>query len=121
MPPTILVALAGGLGAAARYRIAVAVGSRSFPWATLGINVVGCFLIAVLLAGPAPARWGTTTTAALGVGLLGGFTTFSTFGYETFSLLRDERVGAALGYAAASLVLGMLAVAAGYSLGRALR
>jgi CrcB protein len=54
------------------------------------------------------------------VGLLGAFTTFSTFGYETLTMLRDERVGAAVVYVLASVVLGVASAAAGYALGREL-
>ena len=117
---TLLVAVAGALGAVARYRIGVAIGVRSFPWATLGINVVGCFALALLLAGPASTRWSAATTTAVAVGLLGAFTTFSTFGYETFTLARTDRVGAAAAYVALSLLGGLAATAAGYALGRSL-
>ncbi|MEX2659568.1 MAG: CrcB family protein [Acidimicrobiales bacterium] len=116
--PTLLVAAAGALGAVVRYRIGLAVGVRGFPWATLGVNVSGCFLLAAVLSGPAQARWGAATTAAIAVGLLGGYTTFSTFGYETFTLLRTDRVGTAAVYAAVSLCGGVAATAAGYVAGR---
>ncbi len=119
--PTLLVALAGALGAVLRYRIGVAIGLRSFPWPTLAINLSGCFLLAALLAGPGHARWGAVTTTAIGVGLLGAFTTFSTFGYETFTLLRTGRVALAVTYASASLVGGIAATAAGHLAGRTLR
>lgn len=115
---TLWVGLAGAAGAVVRYRVGVAVGVRSFPWATLGINTVGCFLLALLLAGPAAERWSMTANTALAVGFLGAFTTFSTFGYETFTLLRTHRPTEAFGYAAASLAGGLCAVAAGYALGR---
>ncbi|MDP1820775.1 MAG: fluoride efflux transporter CrcB [Acidimicrobiales bacterium] len=118
--PTLLVALAGAVGAVARYRIGVAVGVRSFPWATLGINLSGCFLVAFVLAGPAADRWSPSTTTALAVGLLGAYTTFSTFGYETFTFLRTDRLGSAAAYVAISLVGGLAATALGYAAGRAL-
>ena len=118
--PTALVAVAGAVGAVIRYRIGLAVGVRAFPWATLGINVSGSFLLAVVLAGPMESRWGPTVTTAVAVGLIGGYTTFSTFGYETFSLLRDDRLGAAGAYVAASLLGGLAATALGFLLGRAL-
>lgn len=117
----LLVALAGAVGAVVRYRIGVTVGIRSFPWATLGINLSGCFVLALALSGPATSRWGPTITAAVAVGLLGSFTTFSTFGYETFALVRAERLAAAAGYVGASLVGGLAATAIGYAAGRLLR
>lgn len=62
-----------------------------FPWATLAINVGGSFLLALLIVGPWSARWSPSTTNAIGIGLLGAFTTFSTFGYEAFTLARTGR------------------------------
>ena len=116
---TASVAIAGAVGAVVRYRIGLAVGVRSFPWATLGINVGGCFVLALVLAGPGAARWSPAVTTAVAVGLLGAYTTFSTFGYETFTLLRTGRTLAAGGYVALSLVGGLAATALGYVAGRA--
>lgn len=118
--PTALVAIAGAIGAVARYRIGVAVGVRTFPWATLGINVSGSFLLALVLAGPGASRWSAATTSAVAVGLLGAYTTFSTFGFETFTLLRTDRVGAAASYVGLSLAGGLAATALGWALGRGL-
>lgn len=116
--PTVLVAVAGALGAVIRYRIGVAIGVRSFPWATLAINLTGSLALAAVVAGPGADRWSPTTTTAVAVGLLGSYTTFSTFGYETFTLLRTDRPGVAGIYVAASLLGGLAATAAGYALGR---
>lgn len=117
---TAWIALAGALGAVVRYRIGLAIGVRSFPWATLSVNVVGSFMLAFVLAGPATSRWSSVTTAAVAVGLLGAFTTFSTFGYETFTLLRTGRENLAAAYVLLSLVVGLGATALGYVAGRAL-
>ena len=114
----VAVAVAGAVGAVLRYQIGIAVGVRTFPWATLGINVVGCFVLAFVLGGPAAQKWSPVVTTAVAVGLLGAFTTFSTFGYETFTLVRTERVGAAAFYVALSLVGGLGATALGYTVGR---
>jgi CrcB protein len=116
----LLVATAGAVGAILRWRIGVAFTTRSFPWATLGVNLVGSFLLAVVLAGPAATRWNDTTTLAVSVGLLGSFTTFSTFGYETITLLRDGRAPAAALYVSLSLIGGLACAAVGYLLGRSL-
>lgn len=117
---TVLVAAAGALGAVLRWRIGVAIGLRSFPWATLLVNLLGCFALAAVLAGPATSRWSPTTTTAVAVGLLGAFTTFSTFGYETFTLLRTDEPGRAAAYVALSLAGGLGATALGWVVGRAL-
>jgi fluoride exporter len=114
----VAVALAGAAGALLRWRIGVAVGVRSFPWATLAVNLAGCFALAVVLAGPATSRWSPTTSTAVAVGLLGAFTTFSTFGYETFTLLRTDQPGRAAAYVALSLVGGLVATALGWVVGR---
>lgn len=114
----VWIAVAGAAGAVARYRIGVAIGVRSFPWATLAVNVLGTFVLAVVLTGPGPQRWSPTVTSAVAVGLIGSFTTFSTFGWETFTLLRTDRAGEAFAYVAASLLGGLAAAAAGYSLGQ---
>lgn len=117
---TLLVALAGAAGAVLRYRIGIAVGAKSFPWATLGINLSGSFLLALVLAGPVATRWSSATSVALSVGLLGAYTTFSTFSYETVELLRSERLAAAAVYVAISTLGGLCAAGLGYALGRSL-
>lgn len=115
----VLVGLFGAAGALCRYGIGVAAGSSSFPWATLAINVVGSFLLGlVLVAGP--ARFDGTTTTALAVGFLGAFTTFSTFSSEVQTMLREDRVGTAAAYVTASVLGGVAMAAVGYLGGRAI-
>ena len=120
MPTPVLVALGGAVGALARYGIGVRVGPRSFPWATLAVNLTGCLLLGLVLGGVGPVRWSASTTTAVAVGALGAYTTFSTFGFETFTLLRDERLAAAAAYVALSLGGGVAATAAGWAAGRSL-
>ena len=112
----VLIAVAGAAGALTRYGVGNAVGVRTFPWATLAINVVGSFLLGLLLQA-APARLGDDVRVALAVGFLGAFTTFSTFSYETVTMVRDGRAGAALSYVLLSVVVGVGAAALGYQLG----
>lgn len=113
-----LVGLAGALGATVRYWIGTSIGVRSFPWATLGINVLGSFLLGLVLGGPAAGRWSATTTTAVTVGFLGAFTTFSTFAFETTDLLRAHRPGTAVAYVASSLLLGLGGSALGFVIAR---
>lgn len=118
---TVWIAVAGAIGAVARYRIGLAIGVRSsFPWATLSVNVAGSFLLAFLLAGPGLSRWSPVTTAAVAIGLLGAFTTFSTFGYETLTLMRTGREQLAAVYVVLSVLGGLGATALGYVAGRSL-
>ena len=115
----LLVGLGGAAGAMSRYGIGVWVGTRSFPWATLGINLVGSFLLGLIITTGIERDWSSTTTTPITVGVIGGFTTFSTFSWEAYSLLRDERAGAAAIYLAASVGGGVLAAALGYLTARA--
>lgn len=112
-----LVALGAALGGMARYAVAGAVQARAgatFPLGTLAVNVLGCAAIGAL-AGPGFAV-GLSEEARLllVVGLLGGFTTFSAFGYETMSLVAGGRYGAAALSVAANVGLSLAAVAAGH-------
>jgi CrcB protein len=116
----LAVAVGGALGSVARYGVGLAVQralGASFPWGTLAVNVVGCFLIGVVLHA-ADERGGIapTTRLFLATGLLGGFTTFSAFGLETFLLARGRDLLVASANVGASVALGLAAV----WLGRAL-
>lgn len=116
---TALVAIAGGVGAAARYLIGLAVGQSGFPWATLGINLAGSLLLGALVGAGLRRDLHPLLLLALGTGLLGGFTTFSAFSVEAVQLLRAGRMGAAIAYVAASTLGGLLAAAVGLALVRA--
>ena len=111
----VLVAVAGAAGALTRYGIGLAVGTRSLPWATLAVNVIGSLLLGLLLGGGLERDWTETVTVPLGVGFLGAYTTFSTFSYETVGLVRTDRPAAAAGYVALSVLGGLAAAAAGYA------
>ena len=114
-----VIAVGGGLGALARYGISLWLPTTPghFPWGTFLINVVGCFLIGVLMV-----RWGQRPLLRpfLGVGILGGFTTFSTYAVETRALLTPGDVPIAMAYLFGTLAAAMLAVLAGVALMRAL-
>lgn len=116
-----LVATGGAIGALGRYQLGRAVTNAvgdapaaSFPWATLAVNILGCFLIGLLYGWF--IRQGATNEnlrLLLGVGILGGFTTFSSFGLETLALLQRGAIGPALAYIAASMLVGLMAVFVG--------
>ncbi len=119
----ILVFLGGGLGSVLRFEFGGFVQARAgaaFPWGTFCVNAVGCFAIG-LLATWIDERNGAGLGARLFLiaGLLGGFTTFSTFGLETFRLLEEARYAAALGNAAGSFAVCLSAVVIGVAVGRA--
>jgi fluoride exporter len=119
----LLVASGGAIGATLRYLSGLLiqrVPSGELPLGTFFVNVVGCFLIGVL-AGAAETRSFFTgdTRLFLVVGILGGFTTFSSFGFEAFELIRRGHAMLAMLHVTGQCVLGIGAVAAGYRLLRA--
>jgi CrcB protein len=116
LPVLGVIALGGGLGALARYGLTVALPTPPghFPWATFVTNVPGCFLIGVLMV-LVTEVWAAHRLVRpfLGVGVLGGFTTYSTYAVEFHGLLRPGTVGVAFLYLAGTLVCALLAVLAG--------
>lgn len=108
------------MGTVARYAIGAWVGVQSFPWTTLAINTMGSFALGVVLVA-GPSRWPRDLVVAVSVGFLGGFTTFSTFGYESQTLIRAGRPAASAAYMAASVAAGVAAAALGYAAGTTLR
>ena len=119
MPIRYVLIMAGGaLGALCRYGLQGWVQrftDGSFPLGTLIVNVTGCFVIGVLnmlFSGPWPIR--IDYRVGLVVGLLGGFTTFSAFGWETFALASEDQLAGALMNVVLSVSLGMAAVWFGY-------
>jgi len=112
----LLVVFAGALGVAARYGIGQAVQPEHLGTATLAINVVGSALLGFLVA--ARDLFPREVDVALAVGLLGGFTTFSTFTVDVFMDWRGGREDEAIFYLLASVIFGLAAAAGGYYAGR---
>jgi CrcB protein len=125
MAKIVLVMLGGALGTGFRYSLSILIYSRvkepTFPYANLVINVSGSFLIGILaelfesrlLVSP-------LTRVALLTGVLGGYTTFSSFAFETISLMRDGQMWFATLNVSLSIVLGLAAVWLGMRLGQLL-
>lgn len=110
------VAAGGALGALARWGVGEALphDSGTFPWSTLLINVAGCFLIGVLMVLVVETWPGRPLVRPFfGTGILGGFTTFSTYVVDTRSLLAHGRPAVAATYLLGTLLLGLVAVVAG--------
>ena len=114
----------GGAGSVLRYAVGLWVEARTgpgFPWGTFAVNVSGCFLIGVLATLADEHAWITPAARlALVTGVLGGFTTFSTFGLETWELVEGGRAWLAVANAAASVGAGLAAVVIGVQLTRQL-
>ena len=122
MPMALAIALGGAVGALSRHYMATAV-SRAFglgfPYGTLTVNVVGCFLMGLLVEALA-LRFSITPEARgfLAVGLLGGFTTFSAFSLEVALLYERGQLLLAAIYVVASVVLSVAALFGGLAVGR---
>lgn len=111
----IAVMMGGAIGSAVRLWLATTITDRlsgPFPWGILCVNISGCFLIGLFIGWSVPeSSWLGSPTVRLAVtyGLLGGFTTFSTFSMQTVHLLGSGAVMTAMSYAAASLSCCLLA------------
>lgn len=118
----LAVAVGGAIGSVARYGATVWLvrysAGRVFPLGVFLVNILGCLVIGLLAGGGASGRlvMGDTMRGFLMAGLLGGFTTFSTFGLDTHMLLRAGELGPALANVAGQVGLGLLAVWAGFAL-----
>jgi len=118
----IIVAIGGAMGAVSRYLAGAAVSKSigtALPYGTFVINILGClcmgfFMTLISQRGMLSQSW----RLFLCVGFLGGFTTFSSFGYESLTLFNQGKLLACLGYAGGSVLLGILAATAGVVLAR---
>src|SRR3954454_16040016 len=119
--PLLVVAIGGALGSVARYKLGGFVLHHTegwnFPVSTFLVNVLGCFVIGILAAlVEHHDLFSPSLRLLLFTGVLGGFTTFSAFGYESVFLLRRGLVSVASGYIILSVVCGLAAVGAGMKL-----
>jgi fluoride exporter len=120
----LLIGLAGALGTLARYGLGGLVQAHAgkvFPWGTVVVNLLGCLVFGMVWAS-LEERWPTSgqTRIIILVGFMGGFTTFSTYMFETEQLLREAEWLPALGYFTIHNVGGLAAMLAGLAVGRLL-
>ncbi len=115
----LIIGTGSFIGGVLRYVLSVFIQAKflsTFPFGTLGVNIVGCFVIGVIFALSEKSTMSVEWRLFLATGICGGFTTFSAFSQETLGLLRDGQFGYASGYVIASVILGVLATFLGYSL-----
>ncbi|MCA9401270.1 MAG: fluoride efflux transporter CrcB [Candidatus Omnitrophica bacterium] len=117
----LYIGTGGFIGSVARYYIATSIGQHfsksAFPFGTLIVNLLGCFVIGCLFKlYDTGVAFNNHLSYFLFVGLLGGFTTFSTFSIEALELLRNNHVVLGITYMLASVLLGLMLAWAGYSL-----
>ena len=111
----LLVGFGGFIGSILRYLASGAVQQSmkrlDFPYGTLAVNVIGCFIIGFLAQyGEKHGAFSNESRAFIFIGILGGFTTFSSFGNDTINLARENFVMGALANVGANVILGLLAV-----------
>lgn len=122
MSKLFLIGLAGFIGTVSRYLLSGVIAKRygeTFPMGTLIVNLIGCFLVGLLFY-LLEERFLVNQTArtVILIGFLGGFTTFSSYGLQTFTLLQDGEFGFAVLNITVSNLVGLLLVWAGYTLAR---
>jgi CrcB protein len=113
----LLVGLGGSIGSMARYAASLLIQSKSFPYATLFVNIIGSFIIGFVFAmSIKEAGLSNNWKLFLATGICGGFTTFSAFSVENMGLLQSGKIGMAVTYILLSIVLGIVAIFLGYGL-----
>jgi CrcB protein len=115
-----LVMVGGALGSGLRHLVAVAVRTPGFPWATLGVNLVGSLVLGIVWSLVDRGSLPPAAKVALGTGVLGGFTTYSTFSAEWARLLSGGQWPSAVAYGVATVGGGLACSFAGFWLGRSL-
>ena len=119
MKIVLLVGLGSFIGGISRYLITLFVQNKilsTFPYGTMAVNIIGCFLIGTIYALSERGNWNPEWRIFLATGIMGGFTTFSSFSNETVSMLRDAEYWPAFTYVALSIIIGLAATFAGISL-----
>jgi fluoride exporter len=120
----VLVGVGGCLGSIARFWLGTYIGSRMgtrFPYGTFVINVSGSFLIGLIFALlTTKTQWGPNWRYLIPIGFIGGYTTFSSFEFETLRTMQDGQIGIALLYVGLSVLAGFVAVWVGVVAGNAI-
>lgn len=119
MSNLLYVFLGGGIGAGLRYLVSLMYSSTSgFPWATITVNLVGCFAIGVFWEIAGRTEW---IQSLLIIGVLGGFTTFSSFGLDGYKLLQQGAFTQFASYVLISNIVGLFLVYLGTQLGSSIQ
>ena len=115
----LLIGTGSFIGGVLRYAFSQFIQTKflsSFPFGTLGVNILGCFAIGIVFALSEKTNMSPELRLFLATGICGGFTTFSAFSNETFSLMRDGQLFYASAYITSSVLFGLLATFIGYSI-----
>ncbi|MHB1148410.1 MAG: fluoride efflux transporter CrcB [Lutibacter sp.] len=115
----LLIGTGSFIGGVLRYALSQFIQTKSlstFPFGTLGVNIIGCFTIGIVFALSERTNMSPEMRLFLATGICGGFTTFSAFSNETFGLMRDGQLFYASAYITSSVLFGVFATFIGYSL-----
>jgi len=120
----LLVGIGGCLGSILRFWLGSYIGGKMgarFPYGTLVVNITGSFLVGLVFAFlTVKTQWSPNWRYLIPIGFIGGYTTFSSFEYETLRMIQDGQIGLGLLYVATSVVIGFVAVWGGMIAGRAI-
>lgn len=119
MKIVLLVGLGSFIGGVSRYLVTLFIQNKflsSFPYGTLVVNIIGCFLIGAIYGFSERGSMNPEWRIFLATGIMGGFTTFSSFSNETVGMLRDAQYWPAFSYIALSVIIGLAATFGGISL-----
>ena len=117
MRTILAIGVGSFIGGVSRYLLSVLIQAKAaalFPFGTLAVNIAGCLLIGVVFGCSEKGLVSSAGHLFLTTGVLGGFTTFSAFSVETFTLFKNGHPGYAIAYVFASVLLGLLATCAAY-------
>ena len=112
----LMIGLGSFIGGTSRYLVTLAIQNKflsTYPFGTLAVNIIGCFLIGLVYGLSEKGNINVEWRLFLATGILGGFTTFSSFSNETVSMLRDAQYWQAFSYIASSVIIGLAATFAG--------
>ena len=112
MHPAIIVGLGGAIGSIARWGIYELIPSNpatEIPWSTVSVNLLGAFLLGIIMAISKIYNINSDIILFIAMGILGGFTTMSTFGFETFSLIESNKTSSAIIYILLNLLAPIMA------------
>jgi CrcB protein len=119
MKIVLLVGLGSFIGGMCRYLVTLVIQNKflsTFPYGTLAVNIIGCFLIGIIYGFSERGNMNAELRMFLATGIMGGFTTFSSFSNDTVSMLRDAQYWPAFTYIALSVFIGLAATFVGISL-----
>jgi CrcB protein len=112
-----LVALGGAIGAALRYAVSIYLSSDGFPWATLSVNMIGSLLLGIVAVALTQGLISQDAALILGTGILGAFTTMSTFSVETLNMFQNQQISSAIIYVVATMVICPILAFLGWKMG----